>query len=280
MFIALVIVFSRFFVSVDAGANANCLQAPTWIANGKKVVNAVPSDLNQCQLNKLEDEGVSFKPNDNLIGGEGDSTLFDDIYLGGKDEGCGSTENCMKDCQALCCIVPSCKYAMIKRKEETYCPVSCSIYKEDAYYWYCSLYASGSFQNSDDNTACYVDDVASKANTCPSIAETGFGWNSTTYEGLLNLGTDCPVSVRRELETSEEKIRATVQGALENIRDVVLPGVEQAINEAGGANGFAKQLQNVAKTIEKGSSPNVGTQKSTKNVKKGKTEKRSKSVRL
>jgi hypothetical protein len=173
---------------------------------------------------------------------------------------------------------------MIKRKEETYCPVGCSIYKEDAYYWYCSLYASGSFQNSDDHTACYVDDVASKTNTCPSIAETGFGWNSTTYQGLLSLGTDCPVPVRRELETSEETIRSTVQGALENIRDVVLPGVEQAINEAGGANGFAKKLQNVAKNIEKenpnSNAQNGSTQKSTKKVKKGKNQKRSKSLRL
>ena len=256
MFAAWALVCSHLFLSVQAGANAKCLEAPTWIQKGEKIINGVYSDLTQCQLDKIkESTGTKLQPNNNLLGGQGDASLFEDIDIGGDGDGCQSTENCMKDCQALCCIVPSCNFAVIHRKEETTCEVSCSIYKQDAYYWYCNLYASGSWKNTDDDTTCYVAASSSKSTTCPSIAQTGFGWNSSTYQGLLYLGTNCTKTARRQLdsdEVSEETIRNTVQGGLEAIRSLFLPAIQDALDAAGGIKGFAKNLYKVARKIQKG----------------------------
>lgn len=280
--------------SVHAGANAPCLSAPTWIQKSYKIKDGTASDLNQCQLDKLLESDVNFEPNNNLIGGDGDATLFDDIYLGGGGEGCQSTENCMKDCQALCCIVPTCHYAVAHRDEDTYCPMgegTCSIYKEDAYYWYCNLYESGSHKNTDDDTMCYVESSAAKSNTCTSVAQAGLDWNASTYQGLLFLGTNCTTRRRtqqttrrksRSLQhgaaedaaaavafetsaaaspmhrslatTGEAEIRAAVRRSLLGIRNTVLPGVQNAILADGGIKGFANHLGKLAKTLSKGGS--------------------------
>jgi hypothetical protein len=255
MFAAWALVYSHLFLSVQAGANAKCLQAPTWVQRGDKIIDGVPSDLNQCQLDSFKENGATLKPNNNLLGGQGDASLFEDISIGGDGDGCQSTENCMKDCQALCCIVPSCRFAVIHREEDTYCPTGCSIYKEDAYYWYCNLYASGSWKGNDDDTTCYVGATTSKTTTCPSITETAYGWSSATYQGLLSLGTSCTKTVRRELdsdEVSEESIRNTVQGALETIRSIFLTAIQDAIEAKGGFKGFGKNLAKVARKIQKG----------------------------
>jgi hypothetical protein len=189
--------------AVDAGANADCLSAPTWVQKSYKIKDGTSSDLTQCQLDTFKENGVKFQPNNNLIGGDGDASLFDDIYLGGKGEGCQSTENCMKDCQALCCIVPTCNYAVIHRDEDTYCPLgegTCSVYKEDAYYWYCNLFQGGSQKNTDDDTLCYVESSTAKSSTCASVAQAGMGWNASTYQSLLYLGTNCTTTRRRRTQ--------------------------------------------------------------------------------
>jgi hypothetical protein len=202
--------------STEAGANADCLSAPTWVQKSYKIKDGTYSDLTQCQLDKLKENGVKFQPNNNLIGGDGDASLFDDIYIGGKGEGCQSTENCMKDCQALCCIVPSCKYAVIHRDEDTYCPMgegTCSIYKEDAYYWYCNLYQGGSQKNTDDDTLCYVESSTAKSSTCASVAQTGMGWNASTYQSLLYLGTNCTTTRRRRTQKKTRRGSRNLQGS-------------------------------------------------------------------
>jgi hypothetical protein len=202
--------------STEAGANADCLSAPTWVQQSYKIKDGTSSDLTQCQLDALLQKGVKFQPNNNLIGGDGDASLFDDIYLGGKGEGCQSTENCMKDCQALCCIVPSCNYAVIHRDEDTYCPMgegTCSIYKEDAYYWYCNLFQGGSQKNTDDDTMCYVESSTAKSSTCASVAQAGMGWNASTYQSLLYLGTNCTTTRRRRTQKKTRRGSRNLQGS-------------------------------------------------------------------
>jgi hypothetical protein len=144
-----------------------------------------------------------------LIGGDGDASLLEDIYLGGDGQGCQSTERCMQDCQALCCIVPTCRYAVVHRDEDTYCPMgegTCSIYKEDAYYWYCNLYQAGAHKNTDDDTMCHVEaSSAATSGTCASVAQAGMQWNASTYQSLLYLGSNCTGTTRRAREVKDKK---------------------------------------------------------------------------
>jgi hypothetical protein len=211
----------------DAGANAPCLSAPTWIQQSYKIKDGVSSDLTQCQLDALLDKGVKFQPNNNLIGGDGDASLLEDIYLGGDGQGCQSTERCMQDCQALCCIVPTCRYAVVHRDEDTYCPMgegTCSIYKEDAYYWYCNLYQTGAHKNTDDDTMCYVEaSSAATSGTCASVAQAGMQWNASTYQSLLYLGSNCTNTTRRAREVKDKK---ETKKARRHGR--ILPGAEEA----------------------------------------------------
>jgi hypothetical protein len=178
-----------------AGFGASCIQS--WTKSEKKIEGTY-SNLSTCQQSKLD-----LKANNNLLGGTGSAEIITIPILSG-GEGCKSGSDCMKQCQALCCITKGCIYASIKKEEKTTNVWGGSsylgYYQETEKKFYCRMYQSGKLKNSESQSTCYPPSNKPTYN-CYTIASEGFGWNKTTYESLVDIqdNNSCPVSGRRLL---------------------------------------------------------------------------------
>jgi hypothetical protein len=102
---------ATFVVAVNGGNfDADCVGG--WTKKTDKLDPNTPSDLSSCQLSSLGFEDG----NDILLGGEGSSSAIG-VGLGSGGDGCDGANECMEQCQALCCIAKNCVYAEIKRIE-------------------------------------------------------------------------------------------------------------------------------------------------------------------
>ena len=225
---------ATFVVAVNGGNfDADCVGG--WTKKTDKLDPNTPSDLSSCQLSSLGFEDG----NDILLGGEGSSSAIGLVQFSGGD-GCDGANECMEQCQALCCIAKNCVYAEIKRDRDTSCEVSCDIYKEEEKYFYCRLYSAGSWRDADSATNCYISNgQPNNDQECISIVSTAFGWDESTYESLR----DC--SARSASKSGAVKKSAEIR---QKVRDGVNKGktfhknLKKAVKKAGGADKFERRI--------------------------------------
>ena len=174
--------------------NPSCASSDTWEDRYSKIEDKGDnlSNLSKCQYKTL---GVD--ENYILLGGKGSSSSVG-VELGSGGDGCSDGEDCMEMCQALCCITQGCKYATVKRDENTDCEVDCSIYKEDEKYFTCKMFSDGKWKDTNDQSTCYADKGQESYDDCPKIARNSdFKWDEDEFNFLKSLGAidswgDCP----------------------------------------------------------------------------------------
>lgn len=239
--LAFFVAFCTKIFSVQAGNfDADCVGG--WTKKTDKLDPNTPSDLSSCQLSSL---GFS-DANNILLGGEGSSSSIG-ISLGSGGDGCDGANECMEQCQALCCIADGCIYAEIKRDRDTDCEVSCDIYKEESKYFYCRLYSAGSWRSADSATNCYIGSGQPNNDAeCTTIVSTAFGWDQNTYHSLRDCG-----SRKRALMANggnlkrpdEAQIKKSVQDGIDKGR-TFHQNLLKGIKKVGGAKKFQKKMCN------------------------------------
>lgn len=154
----------------------------------------------------------------------------------------------MNQCQALCCLVPNCNYALIKREQNKDCEVSCSIYGSSETLWYCRMYYSGTQGKSDDHSYC--DPQGRKPETCEKLAATGLGLTSSEYNNMKDLyyvdSASCPAARRKLLATKTTIPKAsTIKATLDKFKKSMKPirdGFKKAAKKAGGKTKLTKKM--------------------------------------
>jgi hypothetical protein len=171
------------------------------------------------------------------------------IPIGEDKEGCKDSTKCMNQCQALCCLVPNCNYALIKREQNNDCEISCSIYGSSETLWYCRMYYSGTQGKSDDHSYC--DPQGTKPQTCEKLAATGLGLTKSEYENLQALynvdPASCPSARRKLLAKSKPIIpkASTIKAKLNKFKKSMEPirdGFRKAAKNAGGKTKMIKKM--------------------------------------
>lgn len=246
--------FTVAFLALGSVANAgdydaNCQFSSEWIKHQSDYSPAVFTDLTQCQMNAM---GLDT---DNVItlGGEGGASTIG-IDLGGDGDGCDSGTDCMKMCQALCCITKGCTIAMMHKKTEKHCEVSCDIYKEEVDYYKCYMYGSGSTRRSGSSvtSSCYTDPKAPNYDNCLAIAaDSDFHWDKATFD-YLKAQQNCGTATvgKKLLAKGTKKVKVPLMGSklVEKLEKGMKPAtrfgarLQKAVKKAGGADAFKKQL--------------------------------------
>lgn len=153
----------------------------------------------------------------------------------------------METCQALCCLIPNCNYALINRDQDKKCEVDCSIYKETVTEWKCRMYFSGTDKKSDDNSFC--DPAGQKEATCEKLAASGLGLTQQEFKDMQSayyaplsecgarrklLATSGSITNPDDVKKSLKKFRRSTK----SIRD----GFRKARKEAGGKKNLMKNM--------------------------------------
>lgn len=236
------------YKGVKGDYDANCLIPNEWLKHQSDYDPQTFTDLTQCQQDAL---GLDQK-NKIVLGGEGDSSAIG-VELGSGGGGCDSGTECMEQCQALCCITKGCKIAMMHKDKDTTCYGSCDIYKEEETYFKCYLYSTGSKRSGSSVTSsCYTDPNAPNYDNCLSIAQTGFGWDKTTYDYMVGLQTCSSSSGKRLLAKTGaiKKVQVPLMGSkvTDKIKKKLALAkkfgarVRKAVEEAGGGKAFRSRL--------------------------------------
>jgi hypothetical protein len=239
------------------GFTAKC--SAGWTKVEKNLDPHEESDLSACQT-----EHLNSIPNNNIkLGGKGSGSVFD-IPVDDGGEGCKDSEECMQQCQALCCITKGCRYALIKRDQSKDCEIDCHIYKETKTTWFCRMYSSGQGKGSDDHSYCdsIVDGADVKSATCSEIGCAAFGWTSSQMDSLKQLASvpldQCPPPTddenpgkctgrRRDLLRSTTKqplipSPAKIEAAQEAVINRFHAKVLRAVNKAGGRQSIKSKV--------------------------------------
>lgn len=236
---------------VQAGDyDASCQKSEEWIKHQSDWSSATWADLSECQRQTL---GFDSK-NKILLGAEGGASTIG-ISLGGDDGGCQGGTDCMRYCQALCCISKDCDIAMMHKKTDKNCEVSCDIYKEEVDNYLCYMYKSGSKRSGSSVTSsCYTDPSAPKLDNCRAIAadKDGFNWDTATFDYMKSLQTytTCPSSTGKKLLAQPPikvkkypNVAKTVQGGLEKATCGFKNKIQSAAKKAGGAKKLLTQIK-------------------------------------
>lgn len=176
--------YSSISTLVAAGFTAKCTAG--WTKVEKKIDPHDLSDLSGCQTEYLN--GIAN--NDIKLGGKGDGSIYGYIPIGSNDDGCKDSSDCMQQCQALCCITKGCRYALIKREQDTDTSYY-GILEEDITTWFCRMYSYGEAKKSDDHSYCdsIVSGTDLQPTTCDDIGCQAFGWTPTTMDDLRSLAS-------------------------------------------------------------------------------------------
>ncbi|KAI7845022.1 hypothetical protein COHA_001388 [Chlorella ohadii] len=180
--------------------------------------------MSKCQIDTLMLPSTS----NILIGGKGSATIVG-IPSGSGSGGCTDPGGqCMGWCQGLCCLTTGCMYASIYNKKST---TDYGVYTETTYNYYCKLFTNTpppSIVGSSNNAVCTMGPNAKAS--CPSLAQSTLGINSTTYNFLVynanNSVCQMPpstASAGRKLHGLPQKVgpfmsAADIQAATTNLR--------------------------------------------------------------
>lgn len=165
-----------------AGFGASCING--WTKSEKMIEGVgAESDLSNCQQSTF-----GLERNNILLGGKGSAEIIG-IDIGSGGEGCDGGDKCMKQCQALCCITNGCVYSSIKMDTKT---TDYVVYKEEEIKYYCRMYRSGKFKDSDTQSTCYPPSKTPQQYTsnCEAIAFNGMGWSVDSYKYYASLSKD------------------------------------------------------------------------------------------
>ena len=203
----LVACFTYLSISTLVGADGFTAQCSAgWLKTEKRLDPHDDTNLSGCQTNYLN--GIAN--NDIALGGKGEGSLGPYIPINDGEEGCKDAEQCMLQCQALCCITNGCRYALIKREQdhdESYY----GIVKESTTTWYCRMYSAGEPKKSDDHSYCdsIVSGTDLKPSTCYDIGCQAWGWTPDTMNNLSKLASvsleDCPVPSKDPVPTCKSR---------------------------------------------------------------------------
>jgi hypothetical protein len=198
---------------VHAGFNTDCTDDGNdhYDNTDTKLKNYVWSDLSTCQRVNLG----NMDANDIVIGGYGDGSInygFDDFISIGSVSGggCDRSDDCMRDCQVLCCLTDGCNYASIKRKKDV---TDYIFYVETVRLFYCRMFSSGEKASSDSQSTCIVNRPPVDQSYCATMAaSSSFGLSEETYFGLKSLDQDNSCSVTRKLQAGGVPTVTSIQG--------------------------------------------------------------------
>ncbi len=253
----IILCFAVGIILVQGGDyDAACQKPEEWLKHQSDYTSVVWADLSECQRSTMGLKSV----NKVQLGGEGGASTIG-IPLGSGGDGCSGGTDCMRLCQALCCISKDCDIAMMHKKTETYCEVSCDIYKEEVDNYLCYMYKSGNPRGKSSVTSsCYTNPNVPKLDNCRAIAAdpAGFGWDSATFDYMKSLQaySTCPSTGKKLLAAPVIKkyppVAENIQKSLDKATCNYKTKIQAAAKKAGGADKLLAKIKarlSVAKPV-------------------------------